>query len=87
MRTRQGERSLSVVIENPCPPRTRVVTTLAFTAQCSAVCIVIFVTRDTCLSGIMESGRSMAFVARAFCMRADQREIRQVVIEAHLGGP
>ena len=81
---RQGEVSLQVVIERPLRPGDRVVAETAVGAEEAVVRLVVPVTIDTRLRGVAENMRIMAGIALGLFMLAEQRELRQAMVEEDL---
>lgn len=87
VRAREHEVRLQIVIESPECPVGGVVAGFTLSAQSTPMHVLRCVTSPAVLGRIMESRRRMTRLAADRVVRADQREMGQAVIEAHVPHP
>src|SRR6185369_1154934 len=82
VRAVQGEIRVPVVVEGPGTPSGGVVATLTRAPQTALVSVVVRVAGVARGRRVLECLRFVAVVAGCFGMRAEQREVREIVIES-----
>src|ERR1700730_19227719 len=87
VRTAQGKSGLFAVIELPHFPAVRGVASSAVLAEVALVHVVLLVTVDALVADVAVLARQMALLAWNRDVQADQRKLREVVIETHTGAP
>ena len=87
MRTSQWECRNSAVIEHPCLPADRTVTTGACVTQRTAVIVVFSMTVHAVFTGVMESRRRMTVRTFGLCVNTNQRKCTNTMIEQHVLAP
>ena len=87
VRAEQREVRIARMIKLPQLPAVRRVAGIAFLAQAALVHIVVRVAAIARRRRIAERLRRMALHAADDAMQSEQRKLRQVVIELHVGAP
>src|SRR3984893_7095990 len=83
----QGKSGLLAVIDLPHLPAVRRVASSAVLAQVALVHVVLLVTVDTLVADVAVLAGQMTLLAWKRDVQADQRKLREVVIEAHARAP
>src|SRR5205807_4415882 len=83
----ERESGLFAVVEFPNAPAVRRMTPGALLPQSSFVVVIFLVTVDAFVAHVCVLPREVTLLARHGDMQAHERELRQVVVEAHCGAP
>jgi hypothetical protein len=81
------ERSLDIVIEAPDSPPIRYVAATATVAEPLFVPVLFGVTAGAAQVGVAKTAAVVAALAGDECVKAQQRKLRELVVERYLAGP
>ena len=84
VRTVEREARLRVVVEQPLLPVDRVMAKEAVLAKPPVVRVVVPVAADAVVRGILEYVRVVTLATFRLCVLAQQRKVREIVIEEHI---
>jgi len=87
MRTVEREARLRVVVEQPLLPVDRVMAKETVLAKPPVVRVVVPVAADAVVRGILEYVRVVTLATFRLCVLAQQRKVREIVIEEHIVFP